>query len=75
MEKRHCNSQVSFARGQRSDLNKENLNLDWTATHELLDHCFIISFSESQCLKDELLISHAMNCYYQLSITNHTNYY
>ena len=66
---------MSFTRDQRSDLYKANLNLDWTATHELLDHWFIISFWESQCLKDELLISHAMNCYYQLSITNHTYYY
>ena len=67
MEKRPCNSQVSFASGQRSDLYKENLNLDWTATHELLDHCFIILFSESQCLKSDFLISHAMTCYHHLA--------
>lgn len=58
---------MSFTRDQRSDLYKANLNLDWTATHELLDHCLIILFSESQCLKSDFLISHAMTRYHHLA--------
>lgn len=50
-----------------ADLYKANLNLDWTVTHELLDHCLIILFSESQCLKSDFLISHAMTCYHHLA--------